>query len=494
MNKKIFKAVAICLAGLMIGGTTSVKIKAVESTNENTTTIHIAGDSTVKTYSNEQMIGGWGEMISRYIDTDKVNIRNYSEGGRSARSFINEGRLIDNGNFTTDMVPKGMGAISNNIKSGDYLIIQFGHNDDDSKGYSTLYDRMDPLGTPDANGIYPTTEGKKVSTSQLPKAYIDALNADEKLTDVKREETKTKALKAIQKYGDTYYSYDCGGTYKWYLKEFIKFARENGATPILVTPVSRRYFDENGKISSQPGHHGGSDDYWNFRYVEAVKQVAKEENVILIDLFKDTKNIYESLGTEDSQYIQSLKNEAGSRIDDIWIDGYNKRIQTHDYYSFDNTHQNKFGAFLFAGKLAEEIKKLSQSKVEGGINGNIESIDEIADCVYEKPSSYIYSPDILKGRLDDIASLYTLVQPIEGKENQNVVVPENHDNTANKGEITVVKEADKNENDDVNQGEELETTYDDIAKTGDETGMLSVCAAGIILSMASIVLLKRKIA
>ncbi|SFU77812.1 hypothetical protein SAMN04487886_11539 [Clostridium sp. DSM 8431] len=281
-------------------------------------TIHIAGDSTVKAYTDEQFICGWGEVISRYIDTSKFEIRNYAEGGRSTRSFINEGRLIDNGNFNTNIAPKGMGVISNNIKEGDYLFVQFGYNDDDdSKGYSTLYDRMVPLGTPDENGVYPSTPGVKTSTNELPQAYIDALNADTKLTEKDRETAKTKVLSAIKKYGSEYYSYDCGETYKWYLKEYIKLARENGATPVLVTPVSRRNFDSEGKIVSTPGHHGGSDNYNDFRYVEAVKQVAKEENVLLIDMFSETKNLYNTLGIEDSQYIQSLKTEAGKTLDVI---------------------------------------------------------------------------------------------------------------------------------------------------------------------------------
>lgn len=44
------------------------------------------------------------------------------------------------------------------------------------------------------------------------------------------------------KYGDSFYSYDCGGTYKWYLTQYIETAREVGAIPVLVTPVSRLYY------------------------------------------------------------------------------------------------------------------------------------------------------------------------------------------------------------------------------------------------------------
>lgn len=97
------------------------------------------------------------------------------------RNFINEGSLD---------------KIAENIKAGDYLFIQFGHNDcSNQSGY--LEDRYVPLGTPDENGIYPTTAGTKVATPST-------------LTD---------------KYGDTFYSYDCGGTYKWYLQQYIEVAK-----------------------------------------------------------------------------------------------------------------------------------------------------------------------------------------------------------------------------------------------------------------------------
>ena len=182
--------------------------------------IFLAGDSTVKDYSANGMYmssgaqneGSWGEFLQEFFDEDVVKVINYANGGRSTRNFINEGSLD---------------KIAANIGEGDYLFIQFGHNDC-ANGSGYLEDRYVPLGTPDANGIYPTTAGTEVATPS-------SLTA---------------------KYGDTYYSYDCGGTFKWYLTQYIEVAREKGAIPVLVTPVSRMYYTSDGTIKT---HHDSTD-------------------------------------------------------------------------------------------------------------------------------------------------------------------------------------------------------------------------------------------
>ncbi|MDQ0229238.1 rhamnogalacturonan lyase family protein [Metabacillus malikii] len=77
-------------------------------------TVYIAGDSTVQTYDEYwKPEAGWGQMISRYFDT-KVTFDNHAIGGRSTKTFMNEGRLD---------------AILRDIKPNDYFLIQFGHND-----------------------------------------------------------------------------------------------------------------------------------------------------------------------------------------------------------------------------------------------------------------------------------------------------------------------------------------------------------------------------
>src|SRR6476660_6716482 len=73
-------------------------------------TVFVIGDSTA---SNGDRLG-WGDPFAAYFDASKVNVLNRARAGRSARTFLNEG-LWDK--LLADM------------KSGDYVLIQFGHND-----------------------------------------------------------------------------------------------------------------------------------------------------------------------------------------------------------------------------------------------------------------------------------------------------------------------------------------------------------------------------
>jgi rhamnogalacturonan acetylesterase len=75
-------------------------------------TIYLAGDSTMAaTGGGDGATAGWGSYLPNYVNLTVVN---NAIGGRSARSFTREGR------FT---------AMANNVKSGDYVVIEFGHND-----------------------------------------------------------------------------------------------------------------------------------------------------------------------------------------------------------------------------------------------------------------------------------------------------------------------------------------------------------------------------
>ena len=162
--------------------------------NSATPTIFLAGDSTVKTYDDAQYIAGWGQYLDLFLD-ESITVVNAAHGGRSSRSFINEGRLynIDNANFSYTFSQNGGNSIEDSIKAGDFLFIQFGHNDDASKpsNYSTMYDRMVPLGEPDENGIYPTIPAERTTTSVLPEAY----------TKVATDAEEAAALATIAKYG-----------------------------------------------------------------------------------------------------------------------------------------------------------------------------------------------------------------------------------------------------------------------------------------------------
>lgn len=304
-----------------------------------TSTIYLAGDSTVKTYEDNQYIGGWGQYLDYFLG-ENITVKNAAQGGRSSRSFINEGRLYDIEDSKYNFTQNGGKSIGEVIQNGDYLFIQFGHNDDNTKvqsSYQTMYDRMVPLGTPDENGIYPVTPATKTSTTALPTEYTDVASSSE----------QTSALAEIAKYGSTYYAYN-SGTYKWYLKQYIDFAREKGATPVLVTPVARVKF-QNNEIVGGAGLHGE-----NFAYVQAVRQLASEEDCLLIDLFAETKEILETLSSAYANYIMALK---PNDLVGTWPQGYDNAYGNTflGYTGIEATHYNKYGAFITAAKCAEAI-------------------------------------------------------------------------------------------------------------------------------------------
>src|ERR687883_1662895 len=79
-------------------------------------TVYLAGDSTMaEKQPDKRPETGWGEMLQKHFDENKVKIENHAQNGRSTKSFIAEGRWQ---------------AIVDKLKPGDYVLIQFGHNDE----------------------------------------------------------------------------------------------------------------------------------------------------------------------------------------------------------------------------------------------------------------------------------------------------------------------------------------------------------------------------
>jgi len=77
--------------------------------------VYLAGDSTMAEKKPEKRPEtGWGERFQQYFDAEKVVIENHAQNGRSTKTFISENRWQ---------------AIVDKLKKGDYVFIQFGHND-----------------------------------------------------------------------------------------------------------------------------------------------------------------------------------------------------------------------------------------------------------------------------------------------------------------------------------------------------------------------------
>ena len=79
-------------------------------------TVYLAGDSTMaRKLPEKRPETGWGEALQAWFKEGEVRVDNHAQNGRSTRTFISEGRWQ---------------AIIDTLKKGDYVFIQFGHNDE----------------------------------------------------------------------------------------------------------------------------------------------------------------------------------------------------------------------------------------------------------------------------------------------------------------------------------------------------------------------------
>jgi rhamnogalacturonan acetylesterase len=189
--------------------------------------LYIIGDSTVRngdgTGKNNQM--GWGSVFHPFFDTSKISIRNYALGGRSSRTFITEGHWE---------------KLLQQIMPGDYIIMQFGHNDS-----GPLDDTARARGT--IRGI----------------------------GDESRE-----VYNPIMKKQETVH------TYGWYLRKYVREGKANGAIAIICSPVPRNDWDGNKvKRSSES-------------YAKWSREIAEQEAAYFIDLNNLVAERYESMGVE----------------------------------------------------------------------------------------------------------------------------------------------------------------------------------------------------
>jgi len=226
------------------------RINALEIWPENgTLTVFLAGDSTV---TDQPESGypycGWGQMLPAFFKHD-VAVDNHARSGHSSLSFVKEG-LLD--------------PIMERIKPGDFLFLQFGHNDE-----------------------------------------------------------KPDAARRTEPFS----------TFQDQLKLYLEAARSKQATPVLVTPVHRRYFKEDGTLQDTHGD-----------YITAIRELAAQEAVPLIDLAERSRRLFEQAGVE------------GTKDDFMWV-------LPGEFIHFpagveDNTHFQERGARRLAAQVVEAILEL----------------------------------------------------------------------------------------------------------------------------------------
>ena len=147
-------------------------------------TLWLVGDSTVNNGTKGQM--GWGTVLPKFFDADKIRIENRARGGRSSRTFYTEGLWK---------------AVEDSLKPGDFVLMQFGHND----GGATY---IGPRGRSSIKG-----------------------NGDE-TKDVTQDDGKAETVHS----------------FGWYERQYIEGAKAKGATPIVLSLVPRNDWVD-GKVA-----------------------------------------------------------------------------------------------------------------------------------------------------------------------------------------------------------------------------------------------------
>ena len=193
----------------------NVQLPAYELTRtEGKPVVFITGDSTVKNADKDpDGMWGWGAVANTIFDETKIDIVNAAMAGRSCRSYLNEGRWD---------------RVYNSLKPGDFVLIQFGHND------------ISPIDKPIYRGAIATTKDT---------CHVYRMQAAKE--DLSKQNIIDQKLKANTQVG----SYEVVYSFGWYLKKFIQDVREKGATPILVSLTPRNEWP-NGKIERRNDTYG----------------------------------------------------------------------------------------------------------------------------------------------------------------------------------------------------------------------------------------------
>jgi rhamnogalacturonan acetylesterase len=210
-------------------------------------TLYIIGDSTVKNGKGkgDGDLWGWGSFLGDHFDTSQLAVRNYALGGRSSRTFITEGHWDE---------------VLAQLKKGDYVIMQWGHNDG-----GPLDDTARARGTIKGTG----------------------------------EESKDIYNPIMKKYETVH-------TYGWYMRKYVEDVKAKGAVAIICSPIPRNMFKD-GKVVR------ASDDYGKW-----AKETAVSTGAYFIELNGLIAEEYDRLGPDKAKDFfpgdHTHTNEAGAKL------------------------------------------------------------------------------------------------------------------------------------------------------------------------------------
>ncbi len=181
--------------------------------------VFIIGDSTVA--NGNDTIVGWGRVLPAFFDSSRVTVINKARGGRSSRTFLNEG-------LWNEILPQ--------LRKGDFVLIQFGHNDG---------------ARPDAEKFRGSIHGTGDETMEVTKP--------------------DKSVETVHSYG-------------WYLKKYIQDTKAKGAIPIVFSQIPRNEWPE-GHVERVAESFGK----W-------AKEAAIQTGAWFLDLNELVSRKYEALG------------------------------------------------------------------------------------------------------------------------------------------------------------------------------------------------------
>jgi lysophospholipase L1-like esterase len=192
-------------------------ISVMESDN-NRVKLYIAGNSTAK----NGVDNGWGSHLQKYFDPAKLLVENRARGGRSSRTFITEGLWE---------------SVYNDLKPGDYVLFEFGHND--------------------AGQINDSRRAR----GSIPALGDESFEIDNLLTGKK----------------------EIVHTFGWYMRKMIKETREKGAVPIILSMTARNVWPD-GKIEREN------------KFCALAEKIAIDTQVTFIDFRNMIADQYDLLG------------------------------------------------------------------------------------------------------------------------------------------------------------------------------------------------------
>lgn len=233
--------------------------------NPHLPTVFVVGDSTAR--NNTDL--GWGDHFAPLFDTSRINVANRAIAGRSARSYITEGHWA---------------KVLDEMKPGDFVLFQLGHNDSGD------------LGGPKPRG---DLKGIGAETQDVP-----------------------------QTAGPFAGQVETVHTYGWYLRKMIDGTRAKSASPILLTLTVRNIWKPcpDTKLNSAGGQTCIERD---MGYTSALRQLASEEHVPLIDMSDVAADHFEALGLAKTALL----------------------------FPKDHTHTSPEGAELNASAVAEALRQ-----------------------------------------------------------------------------------------------------------------------------------------